>query len=107
MGFGCTLQIRVDTQPVADLRTSEWVVLHLPVGDHVLSVKDVEAYCGLGVGIPELQVTVKEDRPLTIRLDISHESSLIISPTAYYSLPLAVNMRAAWCGKSRTSQCAH
>jgi hypothetical protein len=36
MAGGCKFEILVDAQPVAQLKTSERVVLHLPVGDHNL-----------------------------------------------------------------------
>ena len=68
----CDLQVRVAGQPVALLRTSEKVVLHLPPGKHVLSVTGSESSnkCGPGgATLPEmqaLQVTVAPEHPLEV-----------------------------------------
>ena len=48
--------------------------------EHVLSVKD-PAYCGGNTA--EVQVTVKEDRALNIRLGADVSGSWIITPTRY------------------------
>src|SRR5215469_12000144 len=46
----CTLQVRIDARPVALLRTSERVILHLPPSKHIVSVTGEEGSntCGPG-----------------------------------------------------------
>src|SRR3974390_2972168 len=42
-GSACSLQVRVDTRPVAVLRPSERVVLHLRPGKRILSATEAES----------------------------------------------------------------
>src|ERR1700724_1053567 len=56
MSGGCKMRLLVDEQPVADLKRSERVVLHLPVGDRLLGVRPV---CPLGAsGLSEVAAHV-------------------------------------------------
>jgi hypothetical protein len=78
----CSMHLLVDTQPVADLRTSERVVLHLPPGEHVLSVKG-GASCWLGSALVETQVTVAPERPVSVRLSVNESGEILIAPTKF------------------------
>ena len=55
---GCSLVVLVDEVPAADLGLSERVVLHLPAGDHTLSVKErASAECH-GVNVPKTRAQI-------------------------------------------------
>ena len=41
MAGGCKMRLLVDEQRVTDLKTSERVVLHVPVGDRLLGIRGV------------------------------------------------------------------
>ena len=68
----CELQVRVDGRPVALLRASEKVTLHLPPGKHVVSVTGEESSnaCGPGGAInPEMQavqLTAAPEHPVDL-----------------------------------------
>ena len=71
----CTLQVRVDTRPVALLRASETVILHLPPGKHVVSTTEEEGGGGeCGPRLPgeaemqSLQVTVAPEHQFDVRV---------------------------------------
>ena len=81
----CTLQARVDGRPVALLRTSERVILHLPPGKHVLSVTGEEGSnaCGPGAAVlPEMQavqVTVAPEHPVDVQVGFSSPDRIHIT----------------------------
>jgi hypothetical protein len=81
----CTLQVRVDSRPVALLRTSERVILHLPPGEHVVSVTGEEGanVCGPGTPtLPEMQavrVTVAPEHPVGVQVGFSSPDRIHIA----------------------------
>ena len=79
MGGGCAFQL-MDAAPVADLRTAERVVLHLPLGDHVLSVQPHGICSG---GVPEVQAHVTAAAPLSFRIGVGSSGDLAIYPTKF------------------------
>ena len=54
----CSLVVLVDDVPSADLGVTERVVLHLPAGDHMLSVKERASAQCRGVNAPRTQAHV-------------------------------------------------
>jgi hypothetical protein len=70
----CTLELKVDGRPVALLRTSEGVTLHLAPGKHRFSVTGTESGNVCGPGAPDfpevqtLQVTVAPEHPVDLRI---------------------------------------
>jgi len=54
----CSLVVLVDDVPAADLGLSERVVLHLPAGDHVLSVKERASAECRGVNVPKARTQI-------------------------------------------------
>jgi hypothetical protein len=85
-GSACTLQVRVDARPVALLRTSERVILHLPPGKHVVSVTG-EGGNVCGPSTPDLaemravQVTVAPEHPVDVRVGFDWTGRISIHPT--------------------------
>lgn len=70
----CTLELKVDGRPVALLRTSEGVTLHLAPGKHRFSVTGAESGGVCGPGAPDLpevqtlQVTVVPEHSVDVRV---------------------------------------
>jgi hypothetical protein len=58
LASSCSLVVLVDAAPAADLGVSERIVLHLPAGEHVLSVKERAAPDCTGVNAPHTQAHV-------------------------------------------------
>ncbi len=58
MVAACSLVVLVDDVPAADLGVSERVVLHLPAGDHVLSVKERASAECRGVNVPKTRAQI-------------------------------------------------
>ena len=58
MVAACSLVVLVDDVPAADLGLSERVVLHLPPGDHVLSVKERASAQCRGMSVPKAQAQI-------------------------------------------------
>jgi hypothetical protein len=84
LGSGCPLQFLVDTQPVANLKSSERVVLHVPVGDHVLSVRPTGGgLCRLGTGLYEVQASITSTSQLSYRIGVGVGGDLVINPTRF------------------------
>ena len=79
-GSACSIRFFVDAQPVADLRTSERVVLHLPVGEHVLSAHP-NGMCG--GGLREVRATVASSAALSFRNGYGGSGDLSINPTMF------------------------
>jgi hypothetical protein len=85
---GCTLEVQVDGRPVALLRASEGVVLHLPPGKHTFNVVGEGGnVCGPSApsagGVRVTQVTVAPDHPVDVRVgfDWSGRMHLTSSPS--------------------------
>jgi len=76
------MEVLFDGQPVADLKTAERVVLHLPPGDHLLGVRPV---CPIGGthGLSEVAARIAPDVPLSFRIGVTAEGGAFINPTKY------------------------
>lgn len=77
MGSMNTAELLMDAQPVAELRRAERIVLHLPIGEHVLSAKVALS------NLAEVSAIVKADSPLNFRIGISGAGDLSIVPTRF------------------------
>jgi hypothetical protein len=71
----CTFEVRVDTRPVATLRPSERVVLHLGPGQHTLSATEATGsvgQCGphtpANTEVHTVEVTVSPEHPVGVRI---------------------------------------
>lgn len=79
----CTLQARVDARPVALLRPSERVVLHLPPGKHILAVTGEGGnVCGPGAPdfaeVGSIQVTVAPEHSVDVRVGFNSSGRISI-----------------------------
>ena len=75
------MRLLVDEQPAAELKTAERVVLHIPIGDRILSVKPI---CPLGGrGLAEVSAHVAADVPLSFRIGVTSSGDVFIDPTRY------------------------
>ena len=79
-GSACSSRIFVNAKPVADLRTSEKIVLFLPAGDHVLSAWPNGA---CGGGMTEVRASVRTGSELTFRVGYGSNGDFTINPTAF------------------------
>lgn len=81
MAGGCYTELLVDEHPVARLKAAERLVLHLPLGEHVLSARPV---CPLGAhGLAEVAVTVSADAPSSYRIGVGSGGDMAIYPTTF------------------------
>jgi len=79
MAGGSYTELLVDEHPVARLKTTERLVLHLPLGEHVLSARPV---CPLGShGLAEVTVTVRADTAASYRIGVGSGGDMSIYPT--------------------------
>lgn len=79
-GSGCSSRIFVNAKPVADIRTSEKVVLHLPAGDYVFSAWP-NGVCG--GGMTEVRATVKSGAELSFRVGYGSNGDFTINATVF------------------------
>lgn len=79
-GSGCSARVFVNAKPAADLRPSERVVLHLPVGDHILSAQP-NGICG--GGMVETRVRVTPTETATFRMGYGTAGDFTFTPTAF------------------------
>jgi len=79
-GAACSSRIFVNGTPVADLDTSEKVVLHLPEGEHILSAWP-NGMCGGGMS--EVNVVVRPGKQLNFRVGYGSSGDFAIHPTAF------------------------
>jgi hypothetical protein len=70
----------VNGTPVADLDTEEKVVLHLPIGEHILSAWP-NGICGGGMS--EVSTTVRAGKQLNFRIGYGSNGDFSIQPTAF------------------------
>lgn len=78
LGMGCSSRIFVNTQPVADIRTSERIVLYLPAGNYVFSAQD-----NCDGGMSEVQGTVTSSSELNFRVGYESSGDFAIHATAF------------------------
>jgi hypothetical protein len=81
MGSGCLSRVYIDAKAVADLDTSEKVVLHLKEGDHIISATQA-GVCG-GVGMVETKVSVHVGGIYNYRIAYGSNFEFGIYPTAF------------------------
>jgi hypothetical protein len=79
-GSNCSTRIFVDGRPVADIRTSEKIVLHLPEGEHILSAWPNEILCG---GVVEVKTSIKAGTESSYRVGWGDAGDMSINPTAF------------------------
>lgn len=79
-GSACSTRIYIDGVTVADIDTSEKVVLYLAEGDHILSAKP-NGLCG--GGLTEVKATVKTGGSSAFRYGSSGNGSPGLYPTAF------------------------
>jgi hypothetical protein len=87
-GSACTVQVRLSGMPVAMLRPSERVVLHLQPGKHILSTTEAEssgAPCGphapTYAEMHTVQVTASPERPVRVRIGFDSTGRLSLTAT--------------------------
>jgi len=78
----CSLVILVDDVPAADLGLAERVVLHLPPGDHVLSVKERASAQCRGVSVPKAQAQITAGGFSGYQVGMAN-GAIAITPTAF------------------------
>lgn len=84
LGKGCSVRLAIDEQPVADFRASERLVLHLPAGEHLLTVAIKHSgLCGLGNagGVAEARTVVTGSTAVAYRIAIGSGGDLALYPT--------------------------
>jgi hypothetical protein len=80
LGSACSSRVFVDANPVADLRPSQKVLMHLPAGDHVIAAWP-NGICGGGMS--EVRATVTTGVELTFRIGYGSNGDFTINPTAF------------------------
>jgi hypothetical protein len=82
-GFGgsaCSSRVFVNAKPVADIRTSEKVVIYLPAGEYIFSAWP-NGVCGGGMS--EVRANVKAGVELNFRIGYGSNGSFTINATAF------------------------
>ena len=82
-GFGgsaCSSRVFVNAKPIADLQTSEKVVVYLPAGEYVFSAWP-NGICGGGMS--EVRATVKSGAELSFRIGYGSNGDFTINATAF------------------------
>ena len=80
MGVACSTKIYLNGKSIADLDTSEKVVLNLPVGEYIVSAEP-NGVCG--GGLTEVKFNVKDSSQSVFRYGTSGNGSPSIYPTAF------------------------
>lgn len=76
----CSTQLFVNAQPIADIDTSEKVVIYLPADDYIFGA----IANGICLGsLTETSATVKAGKELTLRVGYSSAGEFRISQTAF------------------------
>jgi type IV pilus biogenesis protein CpaD/CtpE len=80
MGGACSTRIYVDGQAVADIQTSEKVVVYLLEGDHIFSARPNGICAG---GVSETKAVVKAGTPLNLRAAYGSNGEFFLNVTAF------------------------
>jgi hypothetical protein len=80
MGSTCAVPFYVDGEPIAEFRTMEKLVLFLPAGSHILSVR-LDGFCGRAMS--EIETLIKADHASKYRIGWGADGILVIKPTAF------------------------
>lgn len=76
----CSTRIFVNAQPIADIDTSEKVVIYLPAKDYIFSALANGICAG---GLTEINGTVQAGKELTYRVGYGSSGEFSINPTAF------------------------
>jgi hypothetical protein len=79
-GGGCSVRIFVNGEPLADIRTSEKVVIYLPEGDHMFGSRPNGICAG---GTSEVKASVKPGIPLNLRVAYGSNGEFFMNVTAF------------------------
>ena len=79
-GSACSSRVFVNAKPIADLQTSEKVVVYLPAGEYVFSAWP-NGICGGGMS--EVRATVKSGVELSFRIGYGSNGDFTINATAF------------------------
>lgn len=79
-GSACAARVYVNTRPIADLRTSEKIVLHLPPGDYIFSSQPNSICAG---GLSEVRSNVAAGAELTFRIGYGSNGDFSINASAF------------------------
>lgn len=80
LGRACSSRIFVNAQPIADIRTSEKIVLYLPAGDYVFRAWPNDPCAG---GMSEVRGTVTSSSELNFRIGYGSNGDFAIHATAF------------------------
>lgn len=80
MGSACTIRVFVDAVPVADLRPSEKVEVHIPLGEHSV-VATSNGICGGGTS--EAAVVIMPERQRILRIASGQSGDIFLQPSAF------------------------
>lgn len=80
MGSACSARVWIDGQPVADLRQSERITVHVDAGEHIVSAQPNGICAG---GLVEGQAAVKPGRTARFRIGYGTNGDFLIAPTAF------------------------
>lgn len=81
VGSACNPRVFVDAVPIADIDSSEKIVLHLPEGDHIVSAGFQGGLCGQGLA--ETKVNAKAGARSSYRIGFGNNYDFFIMPTAF------------------------
>lgn len=82
-GFGgsaCTSRVYVNALPIADIWTSEKVIMHLPAGDYIVGAEP-NSICG--GGLSEASASISVGKKLVFRIGYGSNGDYRILPTAF------------------------
>lgn len=79
-GGGCNVRVFVDGVAIADLSTSEKVVVYVPYGDHIVSAQPKGICIG---GMSEVQAIAKPGARLNFRVGYGSSGDFTLNPTAF------------------------
>ena len=79
-GSACSSRVFVNAKPIADLQTSEKVVVYLPAGEYVFSAWP-KGICGGGMS--EVRAMVKSGAELSFRIGYGSNGDFTINATAF------------------------
>lgn len=79
-GSACSSRVFVNAKPIADLRTSEKVVFHLPPGEYIFSAFP-NGVCGGSMS--EVRGTVRDGSAIAFRIGYGTSGDFTINATAF------------------------
>ena len=79
-GAACSVAVFMDAEPIADLRTSEKVVLDVLPGKHLFGAKATGICAG---GAADASLTTEAGKPDTLRVSVEQGGDIRIAPSAF------------------------